>query len=56
MVYQSFDDLNVPTGTGSMKRKDAVKDRVDRLTVVESVFDETDVASGGSRMEAETGD
>ena len=39
-----------------MEREDAIEDGVDGLAMGEGVLDEADVARGGGRVEAETGD
>ena len=39
-----------------MQGEDTIQDRVDRLTVIESVGDETEVSGRGSGVEAEIGD
>jgi hypothetical protein len=56
VVDQELDNLDMPAGTGSMEREDAVEDGIDRLAMVKSVLDEAKVSGGSSFMETELGD
>ena len=56
VVDQELDNWDMPAGTGSMEREDAVEDGIDRLAMIESVLDEAKVPGGSSFMEAELGD
>ena len=56
MLDQKLDDLFISPSTGSMKRKNAVENGVDGLSVREGVLDEADVACRGGRVEAQVGD
>ena len=52
MVYEKTNDEIVPARTGSMQRENAVKCRVDRLTVIKGILAEPEVAADSSGMEA----
>ena len=56
VVYQEFDNLHIAACTGSMKRQNAIEDRVNGLAIVESILDQPNVARGCGRMETKTGD
>lgn len=54
MINQYFDNLEIATRAGSMQRKNAIEDRVDRLTMTKGILDETNVARGSCEVQTET--
>ena len=55
MINQYFDNLEIATRASSMQRKNAIEDRVDRLSMTKGIFDETNVARGSCEVQTETG-
>ena len=55
MINQYFDNLEIATRAGSMQRKNAIEDRVDRLAVTKGILDETNVTRCSCEVETETG-
>jgi hypothetical protein len=56
MINQYFDNLDIATRASSMKRKNAIEDRVDRLAMTKGILDETNVTRSSCEMQTETGD
>jgi hypothetical protein len=56
MINQYFDNLDIAACASSMERKNAIEDRVDRLTMTKSILDETNVTGGSRGVQTETGD
>lgn len=56
MIDEQSNYLNIPSSTCCMQWQDAVKNRIDWLAMVKSVFYEAEVPGSSSRVQAETGD
>ena len=56
MINQYFDNLEIATRASSMQRKNAIKNRVDRLAMTKGILDETNVTRSGCEVQTETGD
>lgn len=56
MINQYFDNLDIATRASSMKRKNAIEDRVDRLAMTKGILDETNVTRSSCEVQTETGD